>query len=59
MSLNPDNSGSGGLPPARCDMCGSPMRLAIIVPHPDKPGRLHVYECTGCGLPIVRYVPSD
>jgi hypothetical protein len=38
-------------------MCGAPMRLARIEPHPEKGGELHVYECTGCQLPIVRYVP--
>jgi hypothetical protein len=39
-------------------MCGAPMRLALIVPHPEKAGHLHVYECTGCELPMVKYVPA-
>jgi hypothetical protein len=44
-------------PPPQCDQCGAPMKLDRVVPHPEKPGELHVYECTGCALPTVRYVP--
>jgi hypothetical protein len=33
------------------------MRLATIAPHPEKAGHLYVYECIGCSLPMVRYVP--
>jgi hypothetical protein len=59
MSLPSDKTGAGPLPPAQCDMCGAPVRRTLIVPHPEKAGRLHVYECTGCGLPTVRYVPAE
>jgi hypothetical protein len=58
MVLPADNTGSGAQPPTRCDMCGGPMRRTIVVPHPEKAGHLHVYQCTGCGLPMVKYVPS-
>jgi hypothetical protein len=58
MVLPPDNAGPGAQPPARCDMCGAPMRRTLVIPHPEKAGHLHVYECIGCALPMVRYVPS-
>jgi hypothetical protein len=58
MPLPADPTGSGPVPPVPCDMCGAPMRLALIVPHPEKAGQLHVYECTGCELPMVKYVPG-
>jgi hypothetical protein len=56
MPKSPHEAGQPA-PPSCCDQCGAPLKLDRVVAHPDKPGHLHVYECTGCGLPIVQYVP--
>lgn len=31
------------------------MKLSRVVAHPEKDGDLHLFECTGCKLPVVRY----
>jgi hypothetical protein len=54
----PANAETGPSPPAQCDMCGAPMRLASIEPHPEKPGQLYVFECTACRLPMVKYAQA-